>query len=192
MSDYYSVEDYDELPLFSKVNSACAIEKHDPVDDEEYSRKKEEILEALRRHDISCIEIETRWHRGQAVIGDLRRRGHVIHTIRGSYHYEGLREDMVKAKQLKELYYQTAHWRNKAKQRKEFDGWKCVQCHSTESLETHHWRYELFNEDLLDLVTLCEQCHRDMHDKVKGSSVHFPAYITQEMAERIRSDGVDN
>lgn len=186
MSNYDSEHDHQTFPLLSPVNPSCIIEKTELPEDEEYSRKKEEILNALRAGDISCVDMELKWHRGQAVVGDLRKRGHIIHTIRGAYHYEGFRGDMVKAKLLQEAYYQTEHWRRKALQRKLFDSLRCTQCHSTDSLETHHWRYDLFNEKMSDLTTLCKQCHEKMHESIKGSSVHFPAYITQEMAERIR------
>jgi len=186
MSDYYSEHDQQSLPLFSHVNRSCIIENTEAPDSEEYSQKKEEILKTLRAGDISCVDMELKWHRGQAVIGDLRKRGHIIHTIRGAYHYVGFRGDMVKAKVLQEAYYQSEHWRAKALQRKVFDNFRCTQCHATEELETHHWRYDLFNEKLRDLVTLCRQCHQDMHEMIKGSSVHFPAYVTQEMAKRIQ------
>lgn len=187
MSDYYS-EITDELPLFSVVNNACTIERPEKPDSEEYSKKLVEIVEALKLSDLTCVEVETRWHRGQAAIGALRSRGHVIDTINASYRYVGFRGDMVKAKGMLNLYLQTTHWKQKARERKEFDGWRCVQCRSTENLETHHWRYSLFNEQLDELTTLCERCHDNMHILVKGSGVHFPAYVTESIAERIRNN----
>ena len=194
MSDYGSFDDA-ELPLFSSVNQACVVERTEQPDSDNYSQKKAEILAAIQQDDVSCVDVETRWHRGQAVVGDLRTDGHLIDTIRGVYRYRGFTRDMVRVSKksiVRNKYYQTAHWREMAKRRKEYDGWKCVQCGATDSLETHHWRYELFNEDLSDLVTLCVVCHEWMHDCVKGSGVHFPGAIPQHIYERIMDGTSDS
>lgn len=187
MSDYeYDIDN--DFPLFSAVNNACVVEKSTKPDSEEYSRKLCEIVEALQISDLTCIEVESRWHRGQAAIGALRGKGHIINTAKGKYHYVGFRDDMVHTGKLQGMYYETSHWKQKARERKDFDGNRCVQCRSTEDLETHHWRYDLFNEDLDELSTLCKRCHENMHTLTKGSGVHFPRYITEAIAERIRNN----
>lgn len=46
------------------------------------------------------------------------------------------------------------------------DGWHCFYCNSTQSLHPHHIVYKSQGGfDLLwNLVTLCMNCHRDLHD----------------------------
>lgn len=67
------------------------------------------------------------------------------------------------------IYLQSADWRRIAEKRKEIDGHRCVMCGSkgtqTNKLETHHITYRnIGNEDVYkDLVTLCRNCHRDVH-----------------------------
>lgn len=192
MSDYGSFDDT-ELPLFSAVNRLCVVEKQQEPFGSDYSKKKLEIANALKLADLSCVEVETRWHRGQAVVKSLRQDGHLIDTVRGIYRYRGFNRDMVRvSKSISEMYYTTPHWRNMAKLRKEHDGKKCVQCNSTEKLETHHWRYDLFEEELSDLTTLCKICHEWIHECVKGSSVHFPRSLPQSIIDRIMADGISD
>lgn len=189
MSDYDFYSECDELPLFSKVNEQCTIEKTQPPKSEEHSRKLMEILEALKSGPVSCVEVETRWHRGQAGIGELRSRGWNIDTVRGFYYFVGFNGEMVNAKSLQAMYYQSSHWKQTANARKQMDGYRCVQCHSTSNLETHHWRYDLFNEQMEDLCTLCRSCHESIHNAISGSQVHFPRRVTQSVADRIRHAG---
>ena len=45
------------------------------------------------------------------------------------------------------------------------DGHKCVVCGSTENLRPHHLTYRnVYNENLDDLVTLCNRCHSIYHN----------------------------
>lgn len=46
------------------------------------------------------------------------------------------------------------------------DGMRCVECGSAMNLRCHHLTYEnLGNEPLQDLVTLCNSCHSEKHDR---------------------------
>lgn len=66
-----------------------------------------------------------------------------------------------------EEYYRTEHWRNISKERKSRDGWRCVVCAAVDKLQVHHNCYDrLGHEDLFDLVTLCERCHKIYHVEV--------------------------
>lgn len=49
------------------------------------------------------------------------------------------------------------------------DGYTCQECGARNDLEAHHWEpYRFcFDNSLDNLVTLCAQCHRDMHEKYK-------------------------
>ncbi len=58
-----------------------------------------------------------------------------------------------------------------------------------DELEVHHWRYELFAESVEEeLATFCATHHAAIH-KFLGprSDVHFPHYVTPEIAQRIEA-----
>ena len=67
------------------------------------------------------------------------------------------------------VYLLSPEWRQVVEERKKIDGHRCVMCGSkgtqTNKLETHHITYRnIGNEDVYkDLVTLCRNCHKDVH-----------------------------
>ena len=142
---------------------------------------------------ITTFVVERLVHRGQAVIGEMRSRGHIIETTAvgdagmTGYIYRGFVAGMKRvSKSVKEKYYTTAHWRRTAFLRKKMDGFQCVQCKAKGDLETHHCRYNLFAENILrDLLTLCRQCHQILHMDISGSGVHFPRYVPTELFDKI-------
>jgi hypothetical protein len=157
----------------------------------ESSENRQKMLERLKAGPLSTFDAERIVHRGQAVIGSLRERGHIIELtdINGvpSYRYIGHEPRVKVTQELQEAYYQTAHWRELARRRKELDGFRCQECKTAEALETHHWRYELFQEDLQhDLITFCRDCHQAVHRCAGGSGMHFPRSVSEEIAQRIR------
>lgn len=178
------------LPLFQQVRKQMVIEKAVRPDSERAAEKRRRLLERLKNGPLSCVDCESMMHRGQAVIRELRQRGHHIETIRSVYYYRGGPDtEIVKtSKDIYEAYLSTSHWRTLAKQRKEYDDWKCVQCKTADDvLHTHHWRYDLFNEDIQnDLCTLCQVCHDVVHELASGSSIHFPHYLPASVVEKIR------
>ena len=61
-------------------------------------------------------------------------------------------------------YMKSPEWAKKRKERLELDGYKCQMCGTTEKLEVHHIKYDtLGNENMDDLITLCEHCHTKVH-----------------------------
>ena len=46
------------------------------------------------------------------------------------------------------------------------DGWHCRNCNSTQNLHPHHIVYKSQGgpDTLYNLVTLCMNCHRDVHE----------------------------
>jgi 5-methylcytosine-specific restriction endonuclease McrA len=48
----------------------------------------------------------------------------------------------------------------------ERDGWRCQICGSFKNLQAHHTksRSKLGNDSELNLITLCADCHRSMHE----------------------------
>lgn len=63
-------------------------------------------------------------------------------------------------------YLQSDTWKQKRKERLEYDDNKCTCCNSDENLQVHHITYErgLGNEEKEDLITLCKECHMKLHE----------------------------
>ncbi len=152
--------------------------------------KRARMLQRLKAGPLTTFEAERIVHRGQATIGQLRGEGHVIELVdkgdRQLYVYREYRPKVRLTKSDQDAYYATPHWRAIAYERKEIDGFACVQCGSTEELATHHWQYNLFDEDVMhDLITFCSECHSRTHQAISGSGVHFPRSAYQHIQERI-------
>lgn len=60
-----------------------------------------------------------------------------------------------------EEYIGSSDWHAKRQERLEFDGHKCVICHSEQNLSVHHLHYETMGQENVqhDLVTLCPNHH---------------------------------
>ena len=58
-------------------------------------------------------------------------------------------------------------WQTIRKARFDFDGGRCVICHKdlhNVPFQTHHLHYQrLGHERMRDVITLCDQCHKDFH-----------------------------
>lgn len=71
----------------------------------------------------------------------------------------------------KERYYKylsSAKWRKLRERVLARDGYACTECCSPDSLQVHHLTYDrVFEEELDDLVTLCDTCHGKQHEKTK-------------------------
>lgn len=62
-------------------------------------------------------------------------------------------------------YLQTKHWHDLRKRIFERDGYCCTRCYCAARLEAHHLTYERLGHELLsDLTTLCNRCHRQIHE----------------------------
>jgi hypothetical protein len=86
-----------------------------------------------------------------------------------------------------EEYLQTEEWQEKREQALERDGHCCRACNSGEKLEVHHRTYaRRGNEDLGDLTTFCDQCHKHFHERMDQSDMmaqtHSAPFVLQENA----------
>jgi len=86
---------------------------------------------------------------------------------------------------MKAAYYQTQHWHDMRRARKEFDSRRCVICSSTVELVVHHIRYQLFAEDMQDLMTVCGKHHDMIHD---NSRIKFPSGMS---LDEVRQLGIE-
>lgn len=85
------------------------------------------------------------------------------------YHYCGKPQKQQPRKFVNYYeYIQTEAWAKKSRQRFALDGYQCQLCGSAKNIVCHHLNYyNLGNEKMDDLVTLCADCHRKLHDKDK-------------------------
>lgn len=83
---------------------------------------------------------------------------------------------------MKEVYWESQHWKALAKERAGWDDEQCVRCFGTEDLRCHHTEYHLFNEELWHLITVCEECHDAMHHACK---LKFPSGMRVEHVIRL-------
>jgi len=65
-------------------------------------------------------------------------------------------------------YLKTEHWQEVRKAALKKAGYKCALCGSTEHLNVHHRTYEnRGDEDIKDVIVLCQNCHAKFHDKLQ-------------------------
>ena len=65
-------------------------------------------------------------------------------------------------------YINSKAWGRKRQEAFTYHGRECAFCGKTHSLHVHHKNYRsLFNEDMEDLMILCEQCHMEVHGRSK-------------------------
>jgi hypothetical protein len=73
-------------------------------------------------------------------------------------------------------YINSPAWREKREERLRVDGWQCTRCETSEHLQVHHVNYDrLGNEEIDDLLTLCEGCHAKEH----GRDPEVPGLLPQ-------------
>lgn len=83
--------------------------------------------------------------------------------------------------QMKKSYYESSYWCKIRTQRFEHDKYCCVLCTVTEPAATvHHVKYNLFNETLDELISVCERHHVMIHD---NSRIKFPSGCDVSIAE---------
>ncbi len=56
------------------------------------------------------------------------------------------------------------------------DGWRCQFCSSMQNLQVHHLKYrsQSGGDEEQNLITLCAECHEQMHRKANGWKARLP------------------
>lgn len=91
----------------------------------------------------------------------------------------------IVTKDIKEAYYASAHWKRVRAERWAMDGWRCVQCKTADIHTAHHMFYDLFNEQMRHLITVCKKCHEVNHLQ---SKLKFPSGMSVENVRRLGLD----
>ena len=73
--------------------------------------------------------------------------------------------NMWMSKQEKLTYFASPKWKSMRQLILSRDNHQCQSCGAKSSLEIHHITYENFgDEDISQLVSLCRDCHQEIHD----------------------------
>jgi hypothetical protein len=166
-----------------------------PRDFHESDSQQQEALAILRHRKLTKISFEQDWTKNGS------RLAPAIDILRNGWGFEiagsGTTKDpywMLNPKQwpskvrtsdsLKLAYYETEHWKNIRERRFQFDDYRCVQCVGScqDEIQCHHICYNLFNESLDELVTVCRRHHELIHE---SSLLKFPTGISIDHAERL-------
>lgn len=153
-------------------------------------------LNALEYSPLTTRElVEIAGHRFSTGIRNLVKRGYIIEKERLTdsmgfrYILSGRRDGVEVTDDLKQAYYKTRHWFDKRRQRIEFDEVQCVRCKRGrvmgDPFEVHHWQYDLFNEVIGDLMTVCSECHVWIHS-LPSVKIAFPPFVSHKIADRIK------
>ena len=88
-----------------------------------------------------------------------------------NYNKEWSHDDYVK-------HLTTEKWKQTKLTRLLIDGFKCQQCNKPITAETshcHHITYQnLGDEGMKDVVSVCPQCHNDIHEFYGKNAGHYP------------------
>jgi hypothetical protein len=109
-------------------------------------------------------------------------------------------KQLVSNIKLHETYNLSDTWENIRLRRLEIDNFKCVLCKSNKKLVCHHLTYKrIYRESMVDVITLCNQCHNRIHlmcppknvpDFVKKSAIfNVVKFSTRDIKEAYK--GVD-
>jgi len=177
--------------LFSQQHTRPrVVEPQKPVKEKRTARMAEILGMLAGGRQVSSNVLHDLNRRAAAVIRDLRQMGHKIESFNVGeetfYRHVGYEKRVAVSDRMKAAYYETPHWRYMARLRREIDRFACTQCKSGEPLNVHHWCYNLFNENpRTELITFCETCHTEWHNALTGSRIHFPQFVSEEVAAKL-------
>lgn len=83
---------------------------------------------------------------------------------------------------IKRAYYETDHWQRMRHQRLTVDGYHCVICGAIDDLNVHHIKYQLFEEEITELMTVCRFHHGVIHD---NSRMAFPCGLSVDQCRKM-------
>lgn len=183
------MHEFSDLPLFGNGSYEW---KYDEKKHAQGGGRVFDVLKDGNPHTTSELLQRTGNHRFACGIYWLRRNGYIITTNHapGSEDAEYRMTGYCKAwKPTKDhhgaSYWGGRHWKAFRLMRLEHDGYKCINCHVTDDLVVHHWKYDLYNERLGDTHTYCDKCHQRMHQNIP--TLVFPKYLPEEIIERIEA-----
>ncbi len=89
-------------------------------------------------------------------------------------------------------YLNSEDWKSKRSQRLLIANFKCAACRSSKCVQVHHLTYaRIFNEDMADLMPLCEPHHKAAEDLIaRGKLTRFgdPLFLSLETIRLLLSE----
>jgi hypothetical protein len=209
MSDYYQSDDnrLADLPLFGSLAKSLSVAVQPAQQMKEKAREfhasrqaQQHALTKLRTgHGLTKVYYEQSF-------GDGRRLAPAIEQLRNAHGFaidgHGTCKKPYKlcdvsqsptlamvAPDMKAIYYTLPHWHKVKHERQARDSHRCVLCMSGSALQCHHVSYaKLFNEPIEDLVTLCDTCHRRVHQDCR---LKFPSGVSVQYAHLLEWKGFE-
>lgn len=161
----------------------------------ESETKQQEALAILRHRKLTKLSFE------RDIAKDGCRLAPSIDILRNGWGFEiagtGTKDDpywllnpkqsparVKTTEQIKNLYYECDHWVSIRERRWQHDNYRCVLCVEScrEVIQCHHVTYNLWNERLDELMTVCESHHKMIHD---ACFLKFPTGVETWIAERL-------
>lgn len=174
--------------------SLWSHEESSEEDKKTFASYRNQVLHMLKQGPQTTFTLKQVTHRFSCCISDLAKLGHEIKREKDRdstgwrYVYMGFDESGVITDRLRNSYYSTAHWRSIRRKRLDLDDFMCCMCKSCEDLHVHHWKYDLFDEDIRDLMTLCKRCHEFIHSHEK-ITISFPDITSKQIIDRLKHEG---
>jgi len=162
----------------------------------ESETQQQEALAILRVRKLTKVSFEHDWpHHGSRLAPaiDVLRNGWGF-DIAGNgsrkdpYHLLNPRQSPTRVHSdkhgLKNLYWESDHWKAIRERRWQHDDYRCLLCVGScrEEIQCHHVVYNLFNEQLDELMTVCKTHHEMIHSAAK---LKFPTGVDLWIAERL-------
>lgn len=177
------------------VNQWTLFDVGSPRDFHESESQQQEALQILRKRKLTKLSFEQDWMKNGSRLApaiDILRNGWGFDiagsgTTKDPYWLLDPKQSPTKVRTsegLKELYYASEHWAAVRERRFQHDNYRCVSCVNScrEEIVCHHVKYNLFNESLDELLTVCTYHHDLIHD---NCFLKFPTGIEVWIAERL-------
>ena len=107
--------------------------------------------------------IESGWITRSKVVGTTDNKcknGSYVYTVYNEKNHKSYRD-----------YLKSNEWKTIARKVRKRDKYKCVLCNNISNLQVHHTTYDnIFKETnhLEDLITVCSNCHKKIHNIKEG------------------------
>lgn len=86
-------------------------------------------------------------------------------------------------------YLNSKEWKERRLQRLEIDGYKCACCGTDKNLNVHHLTYDMIgSEEMDDLITMCKDCHKSIHDRYGEGKQGWAACLSKGNMEIINAE----
>jgi hypothetical protein len=166
-----------------------------PREFHESDSQQQEALAILRHRKLTKLSFERDWTKNGSRLApaiDVLRNGwgfDIAGTGTTKDPYWMLNPNQWPSKvrageRLKAAYYDSEHWHTIRECRFQNDGFRCVICAGScrDEIQCHHIQYNLFNEKIDELMTVCRHHHEMIHE---NCLLKFPTGISIEAAERL-------